>query len=81
LKAREKRALVGLDMRPVGDARIVANLLRARDVALDTIHVDDKGRCSVIAGDLLRERGGQGRIPFLCGDGMRRGVVVQPIGL
>jgi hypothetical protein len=43
-------------MRPVGDARVVANLLDARDIAFDAIHVDDKSRCSILTSDLLSER-------------------------
>jgi hypothetical protein len=51
---------VGLDVGPVGNAGGIANLLGARDVVLDTIHIDDKGRRSVFTGDLQGERAGQG---------------------
>ena len=56
LQLRQHRALVGLDMRPVGDAGGVAGRLDARDVALDAVHVDDGGGRAVFAGDF----GGEG---------------------
>ena len=57
LHLREHRALVGLDMRPVGDAGGIAGRLDARDVALDPVHVDHGGGRAVFAGDF----GGEGR--------------------
>ncbi len=57
LHLRQQRALVGLDMRPVGDAGGVAGHLDAGDVALDAVHVDDSAGRAVFAGDL----GGEGR--------------------
>ena len=57
LHLRQQRALVGLDMRPVGDAGGIAGRLDARDVALDAVHVDDGAGRAVFAGDF----GGEGR--------------------
>ncbi len=58
LQLREQRALVRLDMRPVGDAGGVAGRLDARDVALDPVHVDDEGRACRIRGRSWRRGGG-----------------------
>src|ERR1700679_3352366 len=56
LELRQHRALVGLDMRAVGDAGGIAGLLHPRDVAFDPVHVDDGNGWAVFAGDL----GGKG---------------------
>ena len=57
LHLRQQRALVGLDMRPVGDAGRIAGHLDPRDVALDAVHVDHGAGRAVFTGDL----GGEGR--------------------
>src|SRR6185369_3253160 len=57
LHLSQQRALVGLDMRPVGDAGLVAGHLDARDVALDTVHVDHGAGRAIFTGDF----GGEGR--------------------
>ena len=56
LHGGDHRALVGLDMRPVGDACGIAGRLDAGDVALDPVHVDDGGGRAVFTGD----SGGEG---------------------
>ena len=56
LQLCQHRALVGLDMRPVGDAGRIAGGLHARDVALDAVHVDHGNGRAVFAGDF----GGEG---------------------
>ena len=58
LHLRQHRALVRLDVRPVGDAGGVAGRLDARDVALDLVHVDDGAGRAVFAGDF----GGEGMV-------------------
>ena len=60
LKFCQQRALVGLDMRPVGDAGRIAGGLNPRDVALDPVHVDDGGGRAVFAGDFGGEGSGHG---------------------
>src|SRR6185437_9374638 len=56
LQLCEQRALVGLDMRPVGDAGCVTGRLDTGDVALDPVHVDDGAGRAVFLCDL----GGEG---------------------
>ncbi len=58
LKFRQQRTLVGLDVRPIGDAGGIAGGLDPRDVALDAVHVDDSGGRAIFAGDLGGEGGG-----------------------
>src|SRR5207302_211530 len=55
-----QRALVGLDMRPIGEARRLAGGLHPRDVALDLVHVDHGGRRAIVAGDPCGEWRGHG---------------------
>ena len=62
LHLRQHRALVGLDVRPVGDAGRIARRLDARDVALDPVHVDDGAGRAVFAGDF----GGEGVVMVSC---------------
>jgi hypothetical protein len=57
LQLCEPRALVGLDMRAIGDPCGIAGRLNARDVALDLVHVDDGTGRAVFPGNL----GGKGR--------------------
>ena len=61
LERGQQRALVRLDVRAIGDACGVALRLHAGDVALDAVHVDDDGRCAVVARDLLGEGCRHGR--------------------
>ena len=56
LHGGDDRALVGLDMRPVGDPCGIAGRLDPRDVALDPVHVDDGDGRAVFTGD----SGGEG---------------------
>jgi hypothetical protein len=65
LELSEKRTFVRLDVGPVGDARGIADVLDPRDIALDTIHVDDERGRSVLTGDLCGKRTGQGGFLFL----------------
>ena len=58
LHLRQQRALVGLDMRPVGDAGRIAGHLDPRDVALDAVHVDHGAGRAVFTGDFGGEGGG-----------------------
>ncbi len=67
LQRCEQRALVGLDVRTIGDAGGIALGLHPRDVAFDAVHVDDKSGRSVFACDLLGERCGHGHP---CGEGI-----------
>ena len=58
----EQRALVGLDVRAIGDTGCLASPLNPRDVALHLVHVDDGYGRAVFAGDF----GGEGSGHILC---------------
>jgi hypothetical protein len=59
---------VGLDVRPIGDARRIAQLLHARDVGLDPIEIDHHRRRAELARDLgLEGVGAHQRFPRFIG--------------
>ncbi len=61
----ERRALVRLDMRPVGDAGRIAQPLHAGDVGLDPVQIDHHGRRAELACDLRLESSGAHRaVPY-----------------
>ena len=55
LHGGDDRALVGLDVRPVGDAGRIAQGLHPRDVALDHVEIDHDGRRPELPRDLAFE--------------------------